>query len=212
MRNTDSYFIAERGTQRRGTMGKRQVYLVCASLLPTMVCSGIIYSIFALYVSQLGASVTQIGTIYTIGAVAGLVVAPFVGRLSDRYGRRPVILFCLFSLAAVFFLYALATSFVTILPVQALEGATWAALGTVVPALVADLATERERGAFMGVYNQAWYLGWAIGPILGGFLADVIGFRLTFVACAVTIGVGSALGFRFVRDVRQEQAPYSEPY
>jgi MFS family permease len=84
--------------------------------------------------------------------------------------------------------------------VQALEGATWAALGTVVPALIADLASERERGAFMGVYNQTWYLGWAIGPLLGGFLADSIGFRWTFVVCAVTIAVGLTLGFRFVRD------------
>ena len=195
--------------QRRGNMGKKQVYLLCGALLPTMICSGIIYSIFALYVNQLGASAAQIGTIYTTGAVAGLVIAPFVGRLSDRHGRRPIILICLASLAVVFFLYALATSFVTILPVQALEGAAWAALGTVVPALVADLATERERGAFMGVYNQTWYLGWAIGPVLGGILADVIGFRLTFVVCAVTIAAGLTLGFRFVRDTRIRAANVS---
>jgi MFS family permease len=187
--------------EHRGNMEK-QVYLLCGALLPTMICSGIIYSIFALYVSQLGASVTQIGTIYTLGAVAGLVIAPFVGRLSDRYGRRPIILFCLASLAGVFFLYALATSYLTILPVQALEGATWAALGTVVPALVADLATERERGAYMGIYNQTWYLGWAVGPVLGGFLADLIGFRWTFIVCTATIIAGLALGARFIRDTR----------
>jgi MFS family permease len=182
-------------------MGKKQVYLLCGALLPTMICSGIIYSIFALYVNQLGASAAQIGTIYTVGAIAGFAIAPFVGRLSDRYGRRPIILVCLASLAAVFLLYALATSFVTILPVQALEGAVWAALGTAVPALVADLATERERGTFMGVYNQTWYLGWAIGPLLGGLLADLIGFRLTFVLCAAIIVAGLTLGFRFVRDI-----------
>lgn len=182
-------------------MGKRQVYLLCGSLLPTMVCSGIIYSIFAVYVSQLGASVTQIGTIYTIGAIAGLAAAPLIGRLSDRYGRRPVILSCLLILALVFFLYALASSFVTVLPVQVLEGATWAALGTVVPALIADLAPQQERGAYMGIYNQAWYLGWAIGPVLGGYLADTIGFRSTFIACAVTIAAGTVLGARFVRDI-----------
>jgi MFS family permease len=187
---------------QRDIMGKKDVYLLCGALLPTMICSGIIYSIFALYVSQLGASVAQIGMIYSTGAVAGLVIAPFIGRASDRHGRRPIVLLCLALLSVVFFLYALATSFVAILPVQALEGAVWAALGTVVPALVADLATERERGAFMGLYNQTWYLGWAIGPIVGGFLADVIGFRWTFVVCAATICAGLTLGFRFVRETR----------
>jgi MFS family permease len=82
-----------------------------------------------------------------------------------------------------------------------LKGAVWAALGTVVPALVADLATERDRGTFVGVYNQTWYLGWAIGPLLGGLLADLIGFRLTFVLCADIIVAGLTLGFRFVRDI-----------
>ena len=185
-------------------MGKRQVYLLCGSLLPTMVCSGIIYSIFALYVSQLGASATQIGTVYTIGAIAGLAAAPLVGRLSDRYGRRRVILSCLLLLALVFFLYALASSFITVLPVQALEGATWAALGTVGPALIADLAPQQERGAYMGIYNQAWYLGWAIGPVLGGYLADTVGFRLTFIVCALTIAAGTVLGARFVSETSGE--------
>ncbi len=181
-------------------MSKKQIYLLFASLLPMMVSSGIIYSVFALYVSDLGASVSQIGIIYTIGAVAGLISAPLFGRLSDRFGRKSIILLCTASLSAVFFLYALATTFFNVLPVQALEGATWAGLGTVAPALVADLALERERGKFMGMYNQTWYLGWAVGPVFGGFLADSIGFRWTFVACALMISGGVLLGARFIRE------------
>jgi MFS family permease len=61
----------------------------------------------------------------------------------------------------------------------------------------------------MGVYNQTWYLGWAIGPVLGGFLADVIGFRWTFIVCAATIAAGLTLGFRFVRDTRSLDASVS---
>lgn len=70
---------------------------------------------------------------------------------------------------------------------QALEGAVWPTLGTVVPALVANLATERGRGTLVSVYNQTWYLRWAIGPLLSGLLADLIGFRLTFVMCAAIL-------------------------
>jgi len=71
-------------------------------------------------------------------------------------------------------------------PIQALEGATWAAMGTVASAFIADLAPESERGWAMGMYERTWFLGWIVGPMLGGYLSDHVGFKPTLI-------LGSAL-------------------
>ena len=51
------------------------------------------------------------------------------------------------------------------------------------------------------MYIQTWYLGWATGPLLGGLLADLISFRLTFALCAGIVVAGLTLGFCLVRDI-----------
>lgn len=76
----------------------------------------------------------------------------------------------------------------------------WAAFSVVTPALITDMAKERERGEYLGLYNQAWYVGWAIGPFLGGFLADSIGFQRSFIICSVILLIGLVLTLYFVRE------------
>jgi MFS family permease len=159
-----------------------------------------IYSIFSLYLWELGMSITQIGIVYTASSLSGIIFAPFFGKLSDRVGRKPIIILSMASFSLVFLLYALSRSFLHIISVLILEGGMWAAFGAVMPAFIADIAQERERGAYMGIYNQAWYTGWAIGPFLGGFLADSIGFRLSYLICSFVLLIGLFLVVTFVRE------------
>jgi len=114
------------------------------------------------------------------------------------------------SFSLVFLLYSLSRSFLHILPVLILEGGMWAAFGAVTPAFVADIAKERERGEYMGIYNQAWYTGWAIGPFLGGFLAESIGFRLSYIICSIVLLVGLFLVMTFVREEGEERRIVNE--
>ena len=169
-----------------------------------MICSGMIYSIFSLYLQELGMSFTQIGIVYTASSISGIIFAPVFGRLSDRVGRKPIILLTMASFSLVFLLYSLSRTFLHILPAVLLEGGMWAAFGAVMPAFIADIAKERERGAYMGIYNQAWYTGWAIGPFLGGFLADSIGFRLSYIICSIVLLIGLFLVVTFVREESEE--------
>lgn len=178
----------------------KKLYLLCISLMPFMICSGMIYSIFSLYLWELGMSITQIGIVYTASSVSGIIFAPFFGRLSDRVGRKPIIILSMASFSLVFLLYALSRSFLHIISVLILEGGMWAAFGAVTPAFIADIAKERERGEYMGIYNQAWYAGWAIGPFLGGFLADSVGFRLSYLICSIVLLMGLFLVMTFVRE------------
>ena len=175
-----------------------------------MICSGMIYSIFSLYLRDLGMSLTQIGIVYTASSISGIIFAPVFGRLSDKIGRKPIIILSMASFSLVFLLYSLSRSFLHILPVLILEGGMWAAFGAVTPAFVADIAKERERGEYMGIYNQAWYTGWAIGPFLGGFLADSIGFRLSYIICSIVLLVGLFLVMTFVREEGEERRIVNE--
>jgi len=169
-----------------------------------------IYSIFSLYLRELGMSLTQIGIVYTASSISGIIFAPVFGRLSDKIGRKPIIILSMASFSLVFLLYSLSRSFLHILPVLILEGGMWAAFGAVTPAFVADIAKERERGEYMGIYNQAWYTGWAIGPFLGGFLAESIGFRLSYIICSIVLLVGLFLVMTFVREEGEERRIVNE--
>lgn len=170
---------------------KKSLYSLCLAIFPLMVCSGMVYSILPLYVSsELGASPRHIGLLYMVGAATGAVFAPFLGRLSDKFGRHRILLACTGGFAVAFALYSLIRDFIEAFPIYALEGVSWAALGAIVPALIADTVPPEDRGWAMGVYERTWSIGWIIGPLAGGFLADTIGFRITFALGAILIGLG----------------------
>ncbi|RLF16538.1 MAG: MFS transporter [Thermoprotei archaeon] len=157
---------------------KRTLHVFSVAILPFTVCSGMVYSVLPIYFSlSLGASTTQIGLVFTIGAAVAALASPSTGRLSDRFGRRRVVLASMAGFAAAFAMYAAINSIVEAALIQILEGATWAALGSSASAYIADLASSEERGWALGVYHRSYYAGWIIGPALGGYLADVVGFR-----------------------------------
>ncbi|MHC1586335.1 MAG: MFS transporter [Candidatus Hecatellaceae archaeon] len=165
---------------------KRRLYTFYASVFPLMVCAGMVYSILVLYISELGASKTEIGLIYMTGSAMGALVSPMIGKVSDRIGRKPIMALSMIGFTLAFLAYSLIDQAIYAFPIQALEGAAWAAMGTVASAFIADLAPERERGWAMGMYERTWFLGWIVGPALGGYLADHLGFKTTLL-------IGSAL-------------------
>lgn len=184
---------------------KHSLYMFYASVLPLMVCSGMVYSVLALYISELGASKTEIGMIYMTGSVMGALVSPVVGRLSDRVGRKPFMVLSMAGFTAAFFAYSLIDSALYVFPIQALEGATWAAMGTVATAYIADITPERYRGWAMGMYERMWFLGWIIGPALGGYLADHLGFKATLTIGSLLALTGFFCLLLKVREARPRQ-------
>lgn len=181
-------------------MNTKKIYLVCFSILPLMVCVGMIYSIISLYILHLGASRTQVGIVFTVGAIAGTLFGPYMGKISDRVGRRLVIIYSMMGFSLVFIFYAVIDSYKWIIPVQFLEGTVWVAFATSITALIADISPPEERGWAMGVYNQTWNLGWVIGPISGGYLSDKFGFKFTLVFGALIIIFGTLCATIFIKE------------
>ncbi len=183
----------------------RKVVIFSLSLLPMMVSSGMIYSVLPIFLfEELGANRIQVGMLFTIAATTGALTSIMLGRLSDRFGRKPLILLSQILFALVMLIYSTINYYLYAIPIHILEGFAWATIGVASPALLADIAKKSERGEAMGVYNTVWSLGWVIGPTFGGFLAEVFGFRHMLRISFLMILIGLTLtSFAFMTEITE---------
>ena len=172
-----------------------KVVRFCLSLLPLMITSGMFYSILPIYISkELNASEMVVGSLFTTGALTGAIVSIAVGKISDLIGRKSMIILSQIFFGLVMLLYSIISDYVFAYPIHVLEGFAWATLGVSAPAYIADVS--ERRGESLGVYNTVVHVGWVIGPILGGFLAEFFGFRLMLRIAFVMIILGLILTVR----------------
>jgi MFS family permease len=133
-----------------------------------------------------------------------VVAKPFTGNLSDRLGRKPVIVLGLLMSAAALPLIFRTTSFTALLLILPLLGLGIAAVTPATHALIADLVQARRLGAGMGVFGTIWDVGEAAGPIIAGILIAQIGYPRAFdVIAAIT----AAIALVFATRVRLAAGP-----
>jgi MFS family permease len=131
---------------------------------------GLILPQLPYYAEHFGATGVWVGAILTAYSAAQLVGASLLGRLSDRVGRRPVLLLSLAGSAASFLLSGLADSLWLLLVARALAGLFGGSIAAA-QAYIADVTTPGERARYMGLLGAAIGLGFVFGPALGSFLA-----------------------------------------
>ncbi len=139
----------------------------------------------------------QLGLLFAAFPICQLVAGPILGRLSDRYGRRPVLVFSQAGTALSFVIMGLANDFPTLLLGRMLDGFSGGNI-MVAQAYVADVTKPEDRARGMGMIGMAFGLGFVLGPLVGGLLVDLPvspdwSLRIPFLAAAGFSTVALAL-------------------
>ncbi|MGI8617858.1 MAG: TCR/Tet family MFS transporter [Gemmatimonadaceae bacterium] len=149
------------------------------------------------------------GLFGTVWALMQFVASPIIGSLSDKVGRRPVILLSCLGLGLDFVFMALAPTLAWLFVGRMISGVTAATIATA-GAYIADVSPPGKRAANFGMIGAAWGAGFIVGPAIGGLLGQA-NPRLPFWAAAALALIGVAYGFFVLPESlpRERRAPFS---
>jgi len=181
------------------TKGGRRaaVGFILVSVWLDVLSLGVIIPVFAPLIQQFehgdaASAARWIGILATVWALAQFFGAPVLGALSDRFGRRPVLLISLFGLAVDYLVMAFAPTLGWLFAARVVSGFTAAGMA-VASAYIADVTPPEKRAQTFGMIGAAWGVGFIVGPAIGGFLGD-ISLRAPFLGAAALTLVGAIYG------------------
>jgi DHA1 family tetracycline resistance protein-like MFS transporter len=181
-----------------GTARRLPIFVITATVTLDAMGVGLIMPVMPALLREVdGGSLAQAavwgGIMSAAFAVMQFLFGPVVGALSDRWGRRPVLLISLLAMAADYVIMALAGSLWLLLVGRILGGIT-AATHSTANAYMADISAPHEKAQRFGLLMAGFGVGFVLGPILGGFLAEY-GTRAPFWAAGALALANALLGF-----------------
>lgn len=177
--------------------GKNAFFFIIVTVLIDMLSFGIIMPVTPFLVADItGLSPEQAapygGYLSASYALMNFLASPTLGGLSDRYGRRPVLLFSMLMLGVDFVVMGSSKTLGILFLGRVLSGVSGATFSTA-NAYIADVTEPADRGRAYGMLGAAFGVGFILGPVVGGLLGD-IGFRAPFFAAACLSLVNAAYG------------------
>ena len=164
----------------------RPLVVIFLTIFVNLVGFGIIIPLLPFYAETFGASPLTIGLLFAVFSACQLVAAPALGDLSDRYGRRPILIFSLLGTVVSFVMMALAHSIVMLFAARIVDGLSGGNISTA-RAYVADVTEPKDRAKAYGLIGAAFGLGFIMGPALSGVLARYSYTAPVWAAAGVTL-------------------------
>ena len=153
-------------------MKRSPLLVIFITVFIDLVGFGIVIPVLPYYAegTKFGATPSQVGLLFASYSVMQLIFAPVLGRLSDKYGRRPVLLVSLLGTALGFLILGFATTLWMLFVGRIMDGVSGGNISTA-QAYIADVTTKENRAKGMGLIGAAFGLGFVFGPAIGGILS-----------------------------------------
>ncbi|MCX6107080.1 MAG: MFS transporter [Proteobacteria bacterium] len=161
---------------------------------------GIILPLLPFYAVQFGASGLWVGILGTAYSAAQFAGAPIIGRLSDKYGRRPVLIAALFGSVVSLTIAGFATNLYLLITARALAGLFGGSIAAA-QAYVADVTTPAERSKYMGLLGASIGMGFVFGPAIGASLSG-FGFGTAALVAAAIAAVNLVAALFLLKESR----------
>ncbi len=150
--------------------GRRQIYILAFVLLVVMLGFGVVIPIIPFFIEDMGAGGTELGLLVASYAIMRLIFGPIWGSLSDRVGRKPILMVGIFGYGITMILFGLATKLWMLFVFRSLSGILSSATSPTTMAYISDSTSEKDRGGGMGTLGAAIGIGTILGPGFGGLL------------------------------------------
>ena len=161
------------------------------SIFATITGVGIVVPLLPVYAHALGAGGLTIGLIFGAFSISRVFFLPYFGKMSDRKGRKPLIVPGLLAYTLVSVAYLFSDDVAVLIGVRFVQGIASAMLLPVIQAYVGDITPGGREGITMGLFNMSVFFGLSLGPVLGGAINDRFGLDAAF----LSMGALSFFGF-----------------
>ena len=164
----------------------RPLLVIFLTIFVNLVGFGIIIPLLPFYAQTFGASPLAIGLLFASFSLSQLLASPWLGHLSDRWGRRPVLIFSLIGTVLSFVMLAVARSLPMLFAARIVDGLSGGNI-TTARAYIADITTEDDRARAFGILGAAFGLGFIVGPALGALFSHISYTAPIWAAAAITV-------------------------
>jgi DHA1 family multidrug resistance protein-like MFS transporter len=176
---------------------QRRIWILAFILMVVTLGFGLVIPIIPFYMESMGAGGLELGLLVASYALMRLIFGPIWGSLSDRVGRKPVLMIGVLGYGITMVLFGLATELWMLFVARALSGILSSATSPTTMAYVSDSTSEKERGRGMGILGAAMGVGTVLGPGLGGLVGESSYAMPFFIAGGMSL-LALALGAIFL--------------
>jgi len=172
----------------------KKTFILLLTVFIDLIGFGIVIPILPLLIKQIGGGTVLVGTIISIFSLFQFLFAPILGRLSDKYGRKPVLILSSFLNSMSYFLIFFSQQ-IWILALARILAGIGSANISVAQAYIADTSASHERTKKLGFIGAAFGLGFIVGPVLGGIVSSQFSIQAAFLVPAILSLINTGLIF-----------------
>ncbi|WP_163654675.1 lmo2377 family MFS transporter [Listeria sp. PSOL-1] len=190
------------------TIKKRNLYILMLANLLIAASTTMIMPFLSLYIKTFGNHNSDYiqrwaGYIFGVTFLVAFLFSPIWGRIGDRYGYKWILVFTAFGMAICIFLMGFANSVTYLLVVRIFMGIVTGFIG-ISNAFIARQTTKQEAGKVLGTLQLGGVTGMLFGPLFGGAMADLVGFKDTFTITAIAITIAAIVVTVGIKELKKE--------